>query len=45
MRPVEINPNRRDFLYGLGASLGAVALTDLSQAQGYRPLGSQATDA
>ena len=33
MRPVEINPNRRDFLYGLGASLGAVALTDLSQAQ------------
>ena len=23
------NSNRREFLYGLGASLGAVALTDL----------------
>ena len=33
MKPTFINPNRRDFLYGLGASLGSVAMTDLLEAQ------------
>ena len=28
-----LNPSRRDFLYGLSASLGSVALTEMLQAQ------------
>ena len=29
----KLNPSRRDFLYGLSASLGSVALTEMLQAQ------------
>ncbi|MEC9097155.1 MAG: DUF1501 domain-containing protein, partial [Planctomycetota bacterium] len=33
MNITKLNPSRRDFLYGLSASLGSVALTEILQAQ------------